>query len=156
MEALLQRCPVLVPPAATASRGQTPAPPLPPQPPEPRPLMALQRLAPLLQLQRATASEEVRLALQQCLAAALELIADAAAAKGAGADQRLLVFSGGDALPLAGYLVHCCLEAAEAEVAAGHKGTRSVEQNGASHVPAPAPMPVLSMIDLPAKPVVDH
>jgi hypothetical protein len=83
--------------------------------------MALQRLAPLLQLPRSSASEETRLSLQRCVAAALQPIADAAGATG---DSRVLVFSSGsDALALWGYLAHSCLEAAEAEVAAGHKGT---------------------------------
>lgn len=107
-------------------------------------LPVLQRLAPALQLPRAAASEEVHVRLLSCVAAALAHAAatrEAAAATaacsssgrrgpeaGEGASGGTATLECGAALcsesgaPLAGYLVHCCLEAAEREVMAGHQG----------------------------------
>ncbi len=114
-------------------------------------LPVLQHLAPALQLPRAAASEEVHVRLLSCVAAALAHAAaagEAAAATcsssgrrglggaegagpgggGEGAAGGTTVLECGAALcsesgaPLAGYLVHCSLEAAEREVMAGHQG----------------------------------
>ncbi|GIL91114.1 hypothetical protein Vretifemale_18782 [Volvox reticuliferus] len=99
----------------------------------------LQHLAPLLQLGPEEASEEVHVAVQRCLCAALEPLAvkPAVSAEGAGAavastgaSPTVAVVGGGAALcsdqlaPLAGYLLHCCLEVAEREILAGHKGSK--------------------------------
>ncbi|GLC59559.1 hypothetical protein PLESTB_001500300 [Pleodorina starrii] len=105
-----------------------------------RAVAVLQRLAPLLQLSREEASEEVHIAMQRCAAAALAPLATAAAkavdAAAANANSRGGGGSGGggggavlcseELTPLAGYLLHCCLEVSEREVLAGHRGSKAL------------------------------
>lgn len=74
----------------------------------------LQHLAPLLQLPRSAASEEAHALAFRCVARALAAAAPGGPCRGALASE--------DAAPLAGYVLHCCLEAAEREVLAGAKG----------------------------------
>ncbi|KAG2444915.1 hypothetical protein HXX76_001651 [Chlamydomonas incerta] len=150
VEALLQRCPDAdaASPAAAAAVAAPTAGAGPAAGGEVRQLVVLQRLAPLLTLRRDAASEEVHLGLQRCVAAALQPLAAAAVAgqahlsnegggqqgqqgRGEGRREQEAGSSGGPlcgeaAAPLAGYLVHCCLEAAEREVLAGHKGSKAL------------------------------
>ncbi|GIL65910.1 hypothetical protein Vafri_19550 [Volvox africanus] len=99
----------------------------------------LQHLAPLLQLGSEEASEEVHVALQRCLSATLEPLAvrPAASAQQGSAAVASMTASpsnggvSGDAVlcseqltPLAGYLLHCCLEVAEREILTGRKGSK--------------------------------
>ena len=150
VEALLQRCPDAdaASPAAAAAVAAPTAGAGPGAGGEVRQLVVLHRLAPLLTLPREAASEEVHVGLQRCVAAALQPLAAAAVAlqeqrgkqEGEGRQERgqqgrregrkeETEGSGGPlcgeaAAPLAGYLVHCCLEVSEREVLAGHKGKR--------------------------------
>ncbi|GFR39644.1 hypothetical protein Agub_g110, partial [Astrephomene gubernaculifera] len=145
-QALLERCPQSdtdsPPPPSSSSSTSSP----PPASSYERQLAALQHLAPLLQLPREAAAEELHLAVQRCLATALEPLAAAAAAtsapqaapeqsdissssssrRGAACATVAAPLCGAEAVSLAGYLVHCCLEGAEREVLAGHKGSKAL------------------------------